>query len=595
MKFCNQCGAELEDDMLFCASCGAKQTDLTQVVEETPVEAPETPVEIPAEVSEAAAETVAAVESAAAEAEANPFEPEPVAVTEPPVPPKKSKKGLLIGIIAAAAAVIAVVAGILVFFNLKKETIDASKLVKVVGYGPDGYGKVAVLVANEKTMHSALYDPDEEAFPGLWSYLYDMTGQDEETYPEGVLSWISSNTSDYFRGTKAWKSLSNEDKISEAKSALKKLKVSVEDDGKNGNYGVGDTITIIVKADEDDLKKAHVKFTGTKFEYTFTEEDFAPCKKVDPFQGFTCTFEGYEGNPEIKYDFETIDAEVKNLFYYSLDYDQYYDAKNNGDVITFIANPYGDLSKGYLIRDGKYYTCTEDQLKKAVTVSGLKELKNIDLFEGIQFTYSGYAPSLGLEVDKSGLHEAIRDHIEYRLSKSSKLNIGETITITARVGYSDKKALNEAGYTFDEEKMTFEYTIPANAPHILTAFEDGINYNPEELFGLRTEFEQFVGTQYIPGYIDAGGEVSAINDIQYLSKELFAATDEYGNARNEFWQVAKVDFTAGGAAKTIYLLCKAYDVYADQNNALQKGGNFEGIYYATEEEVNNEIQKKKNP
>lgn len=594
MKFCNQCGATLEDDMLFCSSCGAKQTDLTQVVEETPAETPAEPIEIPAEVSEAAAETVAAVENAAEEAEANPFEPAPVYIPEePPVPPKKSKKGLIIGIIAAAVAVLLIVAGILLFFGLKKETIDASKLIKVVGYGPDGHGRVAVLIANEKTMHSALYDPDGEEFDGLWSYLYDMTGSDTENYPDGVLSWISNNTSDYFRGTKAWKTLTNDDKISEAKSALKKLKVSIEDNDKNGNYGVGDTITVIVKADEDELKKAHVKLTGTKFEYTFTEEDFAPCKKLDPFQGFSCTFEGYEGNPEIKYDFDSIDAEVQKLFYYSVDYEQLYDAKNNGDKITFIATPYGDLSKGYLVRDGKYYTCTEDQLKKVVTVEGLKELKNIDLFEGIQFTYSGYAPSLGIEVDKSGLDEAVRDHIEYRLSKSSKLNIGETVTVTARVGYSDKKALNEAGYTFDEEKMTFEYTIPANAPHILASL-DGVNYDQEGLFGLRAEFEQCIGTQYVPGNIDAGGEIASINDIQYLGRELFATTDEYGNARNELWQVAKVDYTVGTGAKTVYLLCKAYDVYADQSNTVKRDAGFEGLYCASEEEANNEIQKRKN-
>lgn len=638
MKFCNQCGATLEDDMKFCLSCGAKQEPLiavpemveeaaeavaeeaapaveevqaaaeTAVTEDAAVEAAVVNAETAAE--ETVANTVAAAEETVAPVipDAVPDVPafnqvpeQPYAPYQAPAapsnPPKKSKKGLIIGLAAAAVAVIGIVVAILVILGLRKETIDASKLVKVIGYGPDGHGQIAVLVANEKSMNSII-NAEEEEYPGLWSYLYDMTKNDEETYPEGIRSYLKKVSSEYFSGTKAWKTLSNEDKIDEAKDELKKLKFTIEDDEKNGSYSVGDTIKITVKYDEDDLKKAHVNLTNTTFEYTFVEGDFAECTKVVPFEKLVCTFEGYDGSAEIKYSFDDISEEIKNLFYLHVDTD-YYDAKKNGDTITFVADPYGDLGKGYLIRDGKYYTVAEEDLKKVVTVSGLKELEMLDLFAGLKFTYDGYAPSLSMKADSSEMPQIVQDNVQYSLSRTSGLNIGDTVTVTARIYYSNEKALKEAGYTYDEDKMTMEYTIPANAPHVLATLEEGLNYDPEKFFGLKEEFNKSVGSAYLPGGVDAGGEILAINDVKYQNKELFATTDEYGSARNEFWQIAIVEYAIrtgeGDALKSICVLCKAYDVCIKQDGELgMVGTGYDGYYFNSEEEAEAELQKRKN-
>ena len=40
MKFCNQCGAQLEDDMLFCNMCGAKQEAAPAAPEAAPAKCP---------------------------------------------------------------------------------------------------------------------------------------------------------------------------------------------------------------------------------------------------------------------------------------------------------------------------------------------------------------------------------------------------------------------------------------------------------------------------------------------------------------------------------------------------------------------------
>ena len=48
MKFCNQCGAQLEDDMLFCNMCGAKQEAAPAAPEAAPAPEPVAPEAIPA-------------------------------------------------------------------------------------------------------------------------------------------------------------------------------------------------------------------------------------------------------------------------------------------------------------------------------------------------------------------------------------------------------------------------------------------------------------------------------------------------------------------------------------------------------------------
>ena len=79
MKFCNKCGAQLEDAMLFCNQCGAKQ-EVFPAAAEVPAAAPvsETPAEVPVNAVETAP-------VAPAEAPVYAAESAPVAPAEAPV------------------------------------------------------------------------------------------------------------------------------------------------------------------------------------------------------------------------------------------------------------------------------------------------------------------------------------------------------------------------------------------------------------------------------------------------------------------------------------------------------------------------------
>lgn len=586
MKFCKQCGASLEDDMMFCGQCGASQA--------------ETPAEQAAEVVEQATETVetaaeAAVVEAAAPEAAPAAQPEAAPVAQPevapaapyvapvyqqtpaPAAPKKSKKGLIIGLVAAVLVIAAAVVGVVFFLsNSKKETIDASKLVKIVAYGPDGYSDVAVMLANKDVMLDIINaDDDENEYPGLWSYLYDSI-RDNDDYPAGVTTWAEENESDYFKKgkvrDKTWKVL-KDDKVSEAQKALKKLKVTIEDGKENGTYGAGDTITIKVKGDEDALKDAHIELKNTTFEYTFTKDDFIELIELDPFKGIQISCEGYEGNPTINYDIYSIDEQAQRLYGYQLDYESYYAAKNNGDVIIIKATPWGDASKGYLKWDGKYYAYDESKCTYTFTLSGLEELKEIDLFEGIQFEYSGMSPNLSISVDESGMPDVLSDNVYYSIDgKSYGYAIGDTVKVIATVYYESD--FNEAGYTYDKDKMTYTFEIPYSAPHTLSATDKEINYDPE-LFGrMESAMDEAVGTDKFPGNVQAPGVIKSIDEFKYGEAELFSAIDDQDSLRNQIMQIVEIAYTytgADGQDKTAYayIVCQMYDIVVNEDGELE--------------------------
>ncbi len=588
MKFCKQCGASLEDDMMFCGQCGASQA--------------EAPAEQAAEVVEQAAETVAVAEAvveAAAPEAAPAAQPEAAPVAQPEVAPaapyaapvyqqapveapaqaapKKSKKGLIIGIVAAVLVIAAAVVGVVFFLsNSKKETIDASKLVKIVAYGPDGYSDVAVMLANKDVMLDIINaDDDENEYPGLWSYLYDSI-RDNDDYPAGVTTWAEENESDYFKKgkvrDKTWKVL-KDDKVSEAQKALKKLKVTIEDGKENGTYGAGDTITIKVKGDEDALKDAHIELKNTTFEYTFTKDDFIELIELDPFKGIQISCEGYEGNPTINYDIYSIDEQAQRLYGYQLDYESYYAAKNNGDVIIIKATPWGDASKGYLKWDGKYYAYDESKCTYTFTLSGLEELKEIDLFEGIQFEYSGMSPNLSISVDESGMPDVLSDNVYYSIDgKSYGYAIGDEVTVVASVYYESD--FTKAGYTYDKDKMTYTFTIPYSAPHMLSGTDKEVDYDPE-LFGrMESAMDEAVGTDKFPGNVQAPGVIKSIDEFKYGEAELFSAIDDQDSLRNQIMQIVEIAYTytgADGQDKTAYayIVCQMYDIVVNEDGELE--------------------------
>lgn len=149
-KFCSNCGATLEDNVMFCSTCGTKQ------------EAPVAPVAPAAPVY--AAPVYEAPAAPVYEAPAAPVYEAPAA------PAKKSKKGLAIGLVVGAVVLIA--AAVLVYFlffsNPYKAAFDARVDVETLGN----------------------FDAYETLVPeGYWDYLEDeyYVSRDKKVDREDVI------------------------------------------------------------------------------------------------------------------------------------------------------------------------------------------------------------------------------------------------------------------------------------------------------------------------------------------------------------------------------------------------------------------------
>lgn len=164
-KFCSNCGATLEDNVMFCSTCGTKQ------------EAPVAPVAPAAPVY--AAPVYAAPAAPVYEA--------PAAPVAPAAPAKKSKKGLAIGLVVGAVALIAI--AVLVYFlffsNPYKAAFDAADDINVRG----------------------IFDNYETMVPeGYWDYVeeeYYTRQYSELTHSYNIVSVDRNDTID--AAEDAWK------------------------------------------------------------------------------------------------------------------------------------------------------------------------------------------------------------------------------------------------------------------------------------------------------------------------------------------------------------------------------------------------------
>ena len=135
MKFCSNCGAQLQDNARFCGECGQKQ-EVTPLQETPESEAPvyEAPVyEVPvqeepvyeAPVYEAPAYEAPVYEAPAYEVPQQQYEPAYGAPVYDPVgygmaapqQPKKKKTGLIVGISVAVVAVVVLVVALIMIFG----------------------------------------------------------------------------------------------------------------------------------------------------------------------------------------------------------------------------------------------------------------------------------------------------------------------------------------------------------------------------------------------------------------------------------------------------------------------------------------------
>lgn len=189
-------------------------------------------------------------------------------------------------------------------------------------------------------------------------------------------------------------------------------------------------------------------------------------KKIDVTENLQVSFEGYDGygtaRLENEYFWESEALEAAGIE--SIDgFDTLGSALNiemavqyemqpasglsNGDQVVVKANINEAMLEGYdfeLLSKGE----------KTYTVLGLKEIKEVDLFENIDIEFSGIAPYVTAQIADSNT-DSYPGVKRYTLSKETNLKVGEPIILSVEY---DEDELHMAGYNAIEDNK--EYVVP---------------------------------------------------------------------------------------------------------------------------------------
>lgn len=110
----------------------------------------------------------------------------------------------------------------------------------------------------------------------------------------------------------------------------------------------------------------------------------------------------------------------------------------NGDVLKISMEADDNLLKYFRLDLNK---------KQSVTVAGLKEPVEYDVFEGIDVDYKGYSPNLKVEIKKKDSQNKFADSINYNVLNPPPYYKGQTLKVKARY---DKELARKAGYVIKD-------------------------------------------------------------------------------------------------------------------------------------------------
>lgn len=188
----------------------------------------------------------------------------------------------------------------------------------------------------------------------------------------------------------------------------------------------GDNIKVTASYDDAAAKRSG--YIVTQEEKEFTVSGLTEPETVNIFEAAPITFTGISGAGEM-----TVDS--KNLkFPVSIKADKE-TGLENGDVVTVTAqaDPNDLLSKGYILAE----------TTRTVTVEGLTEPQNYDVFQNIVTSFSGFSGGGELTVDTA----KIPFPAEITADRSTGLKNGDTVNLTAK---GDAGEILKKGYILTE-------------------------------------------------------------------------------------------------------------------------------------------------
>lgn len=282
-------------------------------------------------------------------------------------------------------------------------------------------------------------------------------------------------------------------------------------------------------------------------------------KKIDIMEGLTVSFEGYDGygtaklENEYSWEAEAFEAAgIKNID----GFDSLGNALNIEMAVQYEMNPVSKLSNGdqvvvkasineTMLEGYKFQLLSEGE--KTYTVTGLKEIEEVDLFENIDIEFSGIAPYVKAEIIDSNTdpYPGVKRYI---LDKENNLKVGEKVILT--VEYDEEK-LHMAGYSAAVDKK--EYVIPELDRYVMSIKE----VPQDTLDKMSQQFEDALQAQVARSW----DEKDSLKSIKYVGSYLLKPKDNqivYDN--NILYNIYKVSVENSENKFEFYSYCRFTDI-----------------------------------
>lgn len=175
---------------------------------------------------------------------------------------------------------------------------------------------------------------------------------------------------------------------------------------------------------------------------------------------------------------------------------------SNGDVVTVTAIVDNESVEDYKI------AFKGD--KKTFTVEGLKEVEQIDLFDGVSVEFSGFAPYVKASINDKHTNSDI--YVTYSLDRSENLTMGDTVTVTAKY---DEESLLQKGYMAAESTKEF---VVDECDRYVTVLEE----IPEDIIGkMNKQFED----AFRANVAKTWSNPDTLNSIEFVGNYLLTAKE----------------------------------------------------------------------
>ena len=339
-----------------------------------------------------------------------------------------------------------------------------------------------------------------------------------------------------------------EDKASSAQRLLKKIEVTM---AKTENLSNGESVAVTFgNIKEDELHEecgVIVKADG----FDTTVAGLTELEEVDLFTNYEVKF---SGNDTLGYGY------VNNYHFPEGVYNIYLELSkkenlSNGEKVKLIVKDYddGDVVKT-LAAEGKKAKALEYE----ITVSGLTELVEYDIFQGLEIKYEGLS---GHATGTIRFDYNVNDYyynFEFLMDKSEDLANGDIITVTCDMDeyykddYADVQAL-AAQRGIKLKTTTTQITVEG----ILDPIDDTADIDNAAFEQMKADDIEKIKTIYTDGYEDVA-ERNSLYDTKYIGSFITFKNSNYYGYPNTIYNVYKCDVKYEEAEPVWVYWCTVY-------------------------------------